>query len=387
MIAQAPAKRTEATTPEVTTTLAPKAHLILEHFRNGEKFKSEHLATLYEAKTQTTPRQVTIEITSARPTNHVAKITDRTAAANADALLAGLKVPALTLHGRSIGLVQAATGPAPLKSPTPKAGIPASFAELTAPALPKASAPFAGLALGIAAKALTEVLTESPQERKERQRRDQDEATKLRQAQGDLARTRAEIDTRLQSAKSSTKENLGAETAKIDSIAAGNSPEAFRSAIETARAIQSRVEAADQEKREPIATEREFAAIAIRPMATATQEPIATPPNTLIERYQELGAEGRFKSQILEALTIEAPTREARQTLEILGATPYGTAMITDVRNDLAELMAAPRAKEAQHAATETARPFESLIDDQLFKDLAFPGKLRRHAEAIGLAA
>lgn len=392
MLTVAPARTVErGTTNEVSTKVVPAIDLVLETFKAGKMIRQETLGTIYA--TQTT----------SKPTRHYEKIIDRTIAANGPELAAGQTVTANTLRGRPVAQIRGETPqPAAAAALRGPAHIPAitmaALADLILPAAPRNAAPrnanpFTALAAGIALKATAGAIAEAtkkdtPEKEREKAAQAQQQEQKKNEEQltreaAEFARTRAEVTSRLAGKAPEAKGTAAAALQQAQGIVeSSHTIESAQAALQMTQVIEQRIELENENREEEQA---------LRFTAQPAQAQL------LAEQYQSEGADGRFKTLILEALTEATPALQAQHTLAILENSDFGRNLIAQVTEDLADAGdladAADRydARGEQALETENGPEYPTLETEYLeLAGLNFPAGLRGLAaeeRALALAA
>jgi hypothetical protein len=256
----------------------------------------------------------------------------------------------------------------PQATPSPTLDI---FSSLTAPILTNALA-----------KAITDLLTESPAEKEKRILAEKREEEKKRQELQSLQQAalaeRNELAAKIPSQNLAIKSEIGALDAMISSTDIGT--------VKNAIAIGKNIEARAQAETE----------ISIpRALQEDKQEAVISISNKAINElqlsYQTKGAEGIFSSLVLEALTSASPTAEALETLTTIRTS--APTILAAIVNDLEAAISQPIS--AEHAIIENselnalpeqleALPLKQQYEaNELTADRATP--FARYAEISGL--
>ena len=249
--------------------------------------------------------------------------------------------------------------------PSPNMGQMDIFSSLTGPLLARTAANAIG-------KAIEDILTESPAEKTKRELAEKTAAEAKRQEIQRLQQAalteRNEIATRISTSgaqqtgtQQTGTQQIAAEVAALEGLITSNDIGTIESAIALGKNLEARA-SAETAIFSPITS---AIALNIAPNEATIRQEKAQPLsieaiNILQQTYQTLGAEGIFRSLVLEALTSESPSAESQDTLAMI--TRSAPAMLEEIIIDLNEI-----GSKTEHA--EQLEAIELSLEDEMQND------------------
>ena len=249
--------------------------------------------------------------------------------------------------------------------PSPNIGQMDIFSSLTGPLLARTAANAIG-------KAIEDILTESPAEKTKRELAEKTAAEAKRQEIQRLQQAalteRNEIATRISTSgaqqtgtQQTGTQQIAAEVAALEGLITSNDIGTIESAIALGKNLEARA-SAETAIFSPITS---AIALNIAPNEATIRQEKAQPLsieaiNILQQTYQTLGAEGIFRSLVLEALTSESPSAESQDTLAMI--TRSAPAMLEEIIIDLNEI-----GSKTEHA--EQLEAIELSLEDEMQND------------------